>query len=107
MQRELKNNSKEVKKLSEEQQYPSVGEQAKNIVNLVQDAISDVLKGNQLFVTEEEQTRRMEICKACDQYSQEDERCRKCGCFLKQKTSLTSSKCPLNKWNPNQSTSWF
>ena len=94
--------------MSEEQQYPSVGEQAKNIVNLVQDAISDVLKGNQLFASEEEQNRRMEICKACDQFSQEDIRCRKCGCYLQQKTSLTASKCPLNKWNPNQTTSsWF
>ena len=93
--------------MSEEQQYPSAAEQAKNIVNLVQDAISDVLKGNQLFASEEEQNRRMEICKACDQFSKEDIRCRKCGCFLQQKTSLTASKCPLNKWNSNQSSSWF
>jgi len=97
-----------VKQMSEEQQYPSVGEQAKSIVNLVQDAISDVLKGNQLFASEEEQKRRMEICKTCEYFSSEDVRCRKCGCFLEQKTSLTSSKCPLNKWNPEQTTSsWF
>jgi hypothetical protein len=97
-----------VKQVNEEQQYPSVGEQTKNIINLVQDAIGDVLKGNQLFVSDEEQTRRMEICKTCDQFAQEDIRCRKCGCFLQQKTSLTASKCPLNKWNPEKTTSpWF
>jgi hypothetical protein len=94
--------------MSKEQQYPSIPDQAKNIVNLVQDAITDVLKGNQLFATDEEQTRRMEICKQCEFYSEEDVRCRQCGCFLKQKTSLTASKCPLNKWNPEQSSSsWF
>lgn len=81
-----------------EEQYPSVKEQATNFVNLIQDAIGDVLKGNQLFTTEEEQKRRMDICKACMFYSADDVRCRKCGCFLNQKTSLTSSKCPLNYW---------
>jgi hypothetical protein len=94
--------------MSEEQQYPSTTEQAKSIVNLVQDAITDVLKGNQLFAPEEEQIRRMEICKTCEYFSSEDVRCRKCGCFLEQKTSLTSAKCPLQKWNPEQTTSsWF
>lgn len=89
--------------MSEEQQYPSKAEQAKNIVNLVQDAIGDVLKGNQLFATEEEQNRRMEICKACEYFNSEDVRCRQCGCFLKQKVSITSSKCPLNLWEKESS----
>jgi len=93
--------------MSEEQQYPSKAEQAKNIVSLVQDAIGDVLKGNQLFAPEEEQKRRMDICKQCEFFAKEDVRCRQCGCFLEQKTSLTSAKCPLNRWNPEQSRSWF
>jgi len=87
--------------MSEEQQYPSAGKQAKNIVNLVQDVIGDVLKGNQLFATDEEQKRRMDICKACTYYSEEDVRCRHCGCFLQQKTSLTASKCPIDRWKKN------
>ena len=94
--------------MPEEQQYPPTTEQAKSIVNLVQNAITDVLKGNQLFASEEEQIRRMEICKSCEHFSSEDVRCRQCGCFLKQKTSLTSAKCPLQKWNPPETaTSWF
>lgn len=84
--------------MSEEQQYPSVGKQASNIVNLIQDAISEVMKGNQLFVEPEEEERRLSICRACPFYSAEDVRCRQCGCFLKQKASLTASKCPLNYW---------
>lgn len=94
--------------MNEEQQYPSAAEQAKSIVSLVQDAIGDVLKGNQLFAPEEEQIRRMEICKSCEYFSEEDVRCRKCGCFLEQKTSLTAAKCPVQKWDPSETaTSWF
>jgi hypothetical protein len=94
--------------MSEEQQYPSIPDQAKNIVNLVQDAITDVLKGNQLFVSEEEQNRRMGICNQCEYFSQEDIRCKQCGCFLKQKVSFTASKCPINRWENNETgASWF
>jgi hypothetical protein len=94
--------------MSEEQQYPSIPDQAKNIVSLVQDAISDVLKGNQLFASDEEQTRRMDICKKCEYFNEEDVRCRHCGCFLKQKVSLTASKCPIHRWENNDSgASWF
>lgn len=94
--------------MRQDKQYPSVGNQAKSIVNLVQDAIGDVLKGNQLFAPEEEQIRRMEICKSCEHFSSEDIRCKKCGCFLEQKTSLNSAKCPVQKWDPSETvTSWF
>lgn len=88
--------------------YPSLGEQANNVVNLIQDAITDVLKGNQLFASDEEQKRRMDICRKCAYYSEEDVRCRSCGCFLNQKTSLNASKCPLNYWDDSETvTSWF
>lgn len=94
--------------MSDKQEYPSLDKQAGNFVSLIQDAITDVLKGNQLFVSDDEQKRRMEICKACDHYSAEDVRCRECGCFLKQKTSLNASKCPLNKWDDSETaTPWF
>jgi len=43
-------------------------------------------------------TKRIEICKSCDQYDANQNRCNNCGCFLNIKASWNSEKCPLNKW---------
>lgn len=55
---------------------------------------------------------RMEICKACDNFTLEDDGCvvpgsgpccdqrktRGCGCSLELKTRALSDECPLKKW---------
>lgn len=41
---------------------------------------------------------RLEICKACDYFRPKTETCRKCGCFMKLKTTLENAKCPVGKW---------
>jgi len=41
---------------------------------------------------------RIEICKGCEFFNAESDRCKKCGCFLKIKASWNSEKCPLDKW---------
>ena len=41
---------------------------------------------------------RLEICKACDYFRPKTETCRKCGCFMKLKTTLENAKCPIGKW---------
>ena len=38
---------------------------------------------------------RVEICSTCDYKAKAKERCMACGCFIKAKTRLTLSKCPL------------
>tara|TARA_R100001198_G_C5132293_1_gene149990 strand:- start:65 stop:343 length:279 start_codon:yes stop_codon:yes gene_type:complete len=53
------------------------------------------------FVPEKIKQERMEICQGCEHWSKESNRCRECGCQMRVKTSLTSSKCPLNKWGPH------
>lgn len=41
---------------------------------------------------------RLEICKACDFYRPKTNTCKKCGCFMKLKTSLAHASCPIGKW---------
>jgi len=41
---------------------------------------------------------RLEICKTCPFFNQALQKCRKCGCFMKLKTSLERAKCPVGKW---------
>jgi hypothetical protein len=41
---------------------------------------------------------RLEICKGCEFYRAKTNQCKKCGCFMKLKTLLEKSKCPIGKW---------
>jgi hypothetical protein len=40
---------------------------------------------------------RINYCKNCE-FLTPKFRCIKCGCFMKLKTLLSSSKCPIGKW---------
>lgn len=88
--------------MKENNQYPSAFEQAKSLIELVQDTIVDVVNGEEVFSTDELKTKRMEICKSCEHYNESHNRCMKCGCFLDQKVSLNSARCPLNKWDDSE-----
>lgn len=41
---------------------------------------------------------RLEICKTCDWFRQKSQTCKKCGCFMKLKTTLEQAKCPIGRW---------
>lgn len=79
-------------------EFPSISDQAQNLTKLIKDVILDVVSGNQIFASDEVQKQRMEICKSCEHYHEEQVRCKECGCFLEDKTSYTSAVCPIHKW---------
>ena len=41
---------------------------------------------------------RLKICQACEFFKKNGSRCKKCGCFMKIKTTLEMAKCPVGKW---------
>jgi hypothetical protein len=45
---------------------------------------------------------RLEICKKCEFYVESTTQCSKCGCFMKIKTLLPFSKCPIDKWGKDK-----
>lgn len=49
-------------------------------------------------ISKEAIERRMEICKTCDKFEPIQERCKQCGCFMRVKTALRTTSCPLNFW---------
>lgn len=64
-----------------------------------------------LFVTPEERTRRLNICKGCKYYKANTQSCgtllrprtlrngvKLCGCFMPAKTKFKYSACPANFW---------
>ena len=79
-------------------QFPSLGEQGKNLSELVQKIISDASEGQDLFASEFEQQRRYDICQVCEYFVSRSNRCFKCGCFMKTKVTFNASECPVNKW---------
>ncbi len=58
----------------------------------------DLLNPNKPRSSEELAAYRLEICKACDWFRPNTQKCRKCGCFMNLKTNLEQAKCPIDKW---------
>lgn len=58
----------------------------------------DLLNPNKPRSSEELAAYRLEICKACPAFRPTSQTCRKCGCFMKLKTTLENAKCPIGKW---------
>lgn len=58
----------------------------------------DLINPNQPRSGDELAKSRLEICKTCDWYRPKTNQCKKCGCFMKLKTTLENAKCPIGKW---------
>jgi hypothetical protein len=76
------------------QKLPSKIQMAKNLTQ----ASVEHAKNGFANVTSEEQQARLDICKSCEFYIPEQDRCGKCGCYLKSKSAWKSGKCPVEKW---------
>lgn len=58
----------------------------------------DLVNPNKPRSPEELAKYRLQICQTCDFYRKSTNQCKKCGCFMKLKTTLAQAKCPLGKW---------
>ena len=41
---------------------------------------------------------RLAVCNTCPFFFKQLQKCRKCGCFMKLKTTLIQAKCPEGHW---------
>ena len=55
----------------------------------------DLLNPNQPRSPEDLAAYRLEICKTCPFFREKTQTCKKCGCFMKLKTTLENAKCPI------------
>lgn len=58
----------------------------------------DLFNPNKPRSSEELAEYRLKICKECPAYRPASNTCRKCGCFMKLKTTLEHAKCPIGRW---------
>jgi len=49
-------------------------------------------------VADAEVERRLALCDKCDLFIPQQNRCSRCGCFMKFKAKLRSQHCPIGKW---------
>jgi hypothetical protein len=78
-------------------EFPKAGKMLQTFVSALK-AEAQSIAGGQQMLTGEEKAQRMSICRECEFSHVSSGRCKKCGCFLKWKTSWRSQKCPIGKW---------
>jgi hypothetical protein len=80
--------------------YPTLLAQAGNALGAAKRLAAAWWSGNEATVSLEEMEDRLTICVDCEHFDQRSIRCRKCGCWLKNKARLKTEHCPLDppKW---------
>jgi len=76
------------------QALPSKTQMLKNFAS----ATKDHVQNGMVKAENDLQQQRLDICKGCEFYIPEQDRCGKCGCYLKSKSAWKSAKCPIGKW---------
>jgi len=90
--------------MSEKENYPSLVEQGKNLAKFSYRLIKHIQKvtsseeKESLLVSDEIYNQRIEVCKTCSKYDEEQHRCKECGCLLAGKARFIFEECPLQKW---------
>lgn len=84
-----------------EHEYPSLGEQGKNLAKFTFEVLKEAFQNRNetLFVNEEIQRKRLDICRGCSYFDPDQGRCRHCGCFLAYKVRFSLESCPIEKWS--------
>lgn len=73
--------------------FPSITQMAQTLVH---DA-SKWVRGGMMLVPKNISEERLGICSQCEFYK--EQRCTKCGCQMRVKTTMATSRCPIGKWS--------
>jgi hypothetical protein len=58
----------------------------------------DLLNPRTEYVSKEESSIRINICKECPRFISLTTQCKECGCVMKVKSTIKYAECPLKKW---------
>lgn len=71
-------------------------ENFKNKIRQLKQATEELIEV--VKIDEETRNHRLDLCLSCEHLFKPTENCKKCGCFVKAKTWLKDSSCPIKKW---------
>lgn len=94
----LKKKIRDARNQRNEANVPDIKTIVENVGKSVVRNIKSVAAGHHLYVSDEEKSRRLSICKNCEFFDVGQNRCNKCGCYLAFKTWLKAEKCPIDNW---------
>ena len=78
--------------------YPDFWEQIEGFKKFAESVDQGAKEGKGVLVPEEVSKLRLEECGRCDYYDKQQNRCRKCGCYMKVKVKFVNTSCPIGKW---------
>ena len=93
--------------MSENNDYPSLLQQGKNLAKFSWDVINYIHKnqGEFLFVSEDVYKERYSVCRGCEKFDEIENKCKECGCYIPAKARVVLDSCPLGKWTEDKD-SW-
>ena len=98
-QKESYEKTEQLVKNEDTSNFPSLFQQARNFAKEMWHSGKNAAQGLPVLVDADTAFKRFETCQGCEFLRQESFRCEKCGCFMKTKTHLASSSCPIGKWS--------
>ena len=78
-----------------ERDFPDYKTMARSLGNSLVEEANKVMKGVPA-VSSDKVSERLEVCRKCPNFK--GGRCRLCGCNMRFKARLRSSKCPIGRW---------
>lgn len=75
-----------------------VAKETTQIANTVTETVKENIIQPIIQLDEDVVEKRIEICRSCEHFIKDSQRCNLCGCFMNWKTRLTSAHCPIDKW---------
>jgi len=79
--------------------YPPILEQAENFLKAMgRLAYHKLVRQTNVLVCTDTYEKRYAVCRKCDIFDPDPDRCRKCGCWRSFKIFLKTERCPLDKW---------
>lgn len=91
--------TEELVKNEDTSKFPSMFQQARNFAKEMWHAGKNAAAGLPVLVDAETAFNRFQTCQGCEFLTQDSFRCEKCGCYMKTKTQIATSSCPVGKWH--------
>lgn len=77
-------------------EMPTIFEMARNLMSDSAKIVKNAVEGNPSIADDTTREQRWSTCQSCEFLA--NDRCSKCGCFMKVKVAFITSKCPVGKW---------